>query len=367
MSTVGQRPVRLGFIGAGWWATANHMPLLAARDDVEMAAVCRLGASELAAVRDRFGFRFATEDYHELLAQSLDAVVVTSPHTLHYEHAKASLQRGLHVMVEKPMTVRGAEAWELAALARERDRRLLVPYGWNYKPFAEEAQRRLAAGAVGTIEHVLCHMASPIRGLLAGTDTGEVVAPGAGLFPPDARTWADPAVAGGGYGHAQLTHATGLLFFLTPLRAAHVSAQMHAPGTAVELYDALSVRFAGGATGAVSGAGTVPPHQGFQLDLRIFGSEGMLLLDVERERLEVRRHDRDDFTLPIPAGEGAYTCDIPPQRFIELIRGLSTSNNSPPDVAARSVELLEAAYRSAATGQTERVPAAEPVTRQPVG
>ena len=41
------RKVRLGFLGAGWWATANHMPLLATRDDVEFVGVCRLGAGEL--------------------------------------------------------------------------------------------------------------------------------------------------------------------------------------------------------------------------------------------------------------------------------------------------------------------------------
>ena len=43
------RRARLGFIGAGWWATANYIPLLSARDDVELAAVCRLGADELRA------------------------------------------------------------------------------------------------------------------------------------------------------------------------------------------------------------------------------------------------------------------------------------------------------------------------------
>ncbi len=75
--------VRLGFIGAGWWATSNHMPLLAARDDVEMVAVCRLGQRELELVRDRFGFRVATEDYREVLDQPLDGVIVASPHRLH--------------------------------------------------------------------------------------------------------------------------------------------------------------------------------------------------------------------------------------------------------------------------------------------
>ena len=47
---------RIGFIGAGWWATSNHMPVLAARDDVELVGVCRLGQNELQQVVDRFGF-----------------------------------------------------------------------------------------------------------------------------------------------------------------------------------------------------------------------------------------------------------------------------------------------------------------------
>ena len=67
--------VRLGFIGAGWWATSNHMPILAARDDVELAGVCRLGAGELKQVQERFGFAYATEDYRDLLANcELDGV-----------------------------------------------------------------------------------------------------------------------------------------------------------------------------------------------------------------------------------------------------------------------------------------------------
>ena len=109
--------MRLGFIGAGNWATANHMPVLSAREDVEMAAVCRLGRAELNLVQERFGFSFATEDYQELLSRSLDGVVISTPHGLHYEHARAALGCGLHVMVEKPMGLRAAEAWELVSTA----------------------------------------------------------------------------------------------------------------------------------------------------------------------------------------------------------------------------------------------------------
>src|SRR5437870_8862560 len=118
---------RLGFLGAGWWATANHMPILAARDDVEMTAVCSLGKAELERVKERFGFRFATEDAAALLNHPrLDAVIVTSPHTLHFEHAKAALEKGLHVLCEKPMCTRADHARELVRLATAKGVHLLV-------------------------------------------------------------------------------------------------------------------------------------------------------------------------------------------------------------------------------------------------
>ena len=62
-----QKKARLGFIGAGWWATSNHMPIFAAREDVELVGVCRLGTEELRQVQEAFGFAYATEDYHDLL------------------------------------------------------------------------------------------------------------------------------------------------------------------------------------------------------------------------------------------------------------------------------------------------------------
>jgi predicted dehydrogenase len=353
--------VRLGFIGAGWWATSNHLPLLAQRDDVELAAVCRLGRAELQQVKDRFGFAFATQDVEELVNYpGLDAVVVTSPHTLHFDHARRALEHGLHVLCEKPMCTRGDHARELVRLARDRRLHLLVPYGWHYKPFVQQAKRWLDAGAVGRVQYVLCHMASPIRDLLQGkrfeVNASSGMAGGV-LFEPDPRTWADPQVAGGGYGHAQLSHSTGMLSFLTGLMPASVFALMSAPDAPVDLYDAITVRFDGGAIGTVSGAGTVPPSQkvSYQVDLRLFGTEGLLMLDCERARLELRRHDGRHESVELAPDAGAYTCDGPPHNFIDLIVGKTDVNWSPGEAAMRSVLLLDAAYRSAASGQVEPV------------
>jgi predicted dehydrogenase len=351
--------VKLGFIGAGWWATANHLPILACRDDVELTAVCRLGAAELEQVKREFGFRFGTENARELVEyEGLQGVVVSSPHTLHYEHARMALERGLHVLCEKPMCTRGGHARELVRLAAERRLHLLVPYGWHYKPFIQQAKSWLDAGAVGQVEHVLCHMASPTRELLSGRHfdvRGNSGQAGEVLFEPDPKTWSDPDLAGGGYGHAQLSHATGLLCWLTGLAPNSIYALMTAPGARVDLYDAISVRFDNGAIGTVSGAGTAPAAgtSQFQLDLRISGTEGMLLLDCERTRLELRRHDGRNQSVPLPADAGAYECTGPPNNFVDLILGKTTVNWSPGEAAMRSVLLLHAAYRSAASGQVE--------------
>ncbi|MBI4220066.1 MAG: Gfo/Idh/MocA family oxidoreductase [Chloroflexi bacterium] len=342
-----ERKARLGFIGAGWWATSNHIPVLRKRDDVEFVAVSRLGADDLQRVKDAFGFKYAFEDYRKLLeVEGLDGIVVASPHSLHGEHALASLRKGLHVMCEKPMTTSASEARSMVDEARRRGLHLLVPYGWHYSGFIQEAKRRLDAGAVGKIEHVLCHMASPIKELLTGGrfDTG------GGFMDPESSTWADPKVAGGGYGFAQMSHSAGMMFWLTGLRAAQVSAWMSAPGSRVELYDAIAVRFSGGETGAFSGAGTLPAGRPFQLDIRVFGSEGVLTLDVERARLQVLRHDGRSFEMPLEPSAGSYSCEGPPNNFVDLILGKTKVNRAPGDCGMRAVELLDAAYRSAAKG-----------------
>ena len=354
-----QTKARLGFIGAGWWATSNHMPVLEAREDVELVGVCRLGEEALEQVKEKFGFEYATEDYDELLTQcELDGVVVASPHTLHYEHARAALEKGLHVMCEKPMTTRAAHARELVQLAEEKDLHLLVPYGWHYKPFVQQAKQLMERGGVGQIEYVMCHMASPIRELLSGgrIDLDEVSGQsGASLFQPDSSTWADPEKAEGGYGHAQISHSAGMMFWLTGLETQSVFSTMSGPGARVELYDALTARFKSGAIGTVSGAGTVPADRPFQVDIRIFGSEGMLLLDCERARLELRRHDQDHTVADVAPDAGGYECDGPSNNFVDLILGKTQVNWAPGAAAMRAVELLDAAYRSSLSGAQEQV------------
>lgn len=348
------RKARIGFIGAGWWATTNHMPLLCMRRDVEMVSVCGLDPAILKRCRQDFGFQHVTSDYRELLDQGLDGVVVASPHRFHGEHAIAALQAGCHVLVEKPFTISAKEARQVVDLARRKRRHIVVSYGWHYRPLVIKAKELMARDPLGEIEFVLCHMASPLRNLMMGTsfDFKDGAYVNANL-----STWTDPRISGGGYGQAQLSHATGLLAWVTGLRGESVFARMSEAGAPVDMFDAISVRFAGGAVGTISGAASLPMHTpgGFQLDIRVFGKKGVLVLDIARDHLSLHTHAGKHIEVPLNKGDGSYQCDVPPHQFVELILGLTKQNYSPGKVAMRSVEILDAAYRSSRSGRDENV------------
>ncbi len=341
---------RIAVLGAGWWAGENHIPVLKSRPDVEIAGICRLGCEELRKAQEHFYIPFGTEDYQELLAlENLEGVVVSTPHSLHYQHAAAALEKGLHVLCEKPMALQASEARKLAALAESRNLHFVIPYGWSYTDFAAKARSLVQQGEIGEIEHVLCHMASALRDLFDGT--GAWFAEEA-FFRPQKKTWSDPE-GGGGFAHGQLTHALGLLYWITNLEPAEIFCFSRSSQSGADLFDAISCRFKNGATGMLGGSGTMPPGSPYQVDLRIFGSQGMLLLDIERPRLEVRRNDGRNSLIPLKTQPGEYSCVAPVERFVDLIQGKNTENCSNATLGAAVVATLDAACRSAKSGTIE--------------
>jgi predicted dehydrogenase len=252
-------------------------------------------------------------------------------------------------MCEKPMTLLPEHAWELAGLAQRQQLHLLVPYGWHYKPFVREAKQLMMEGEVGKIEYVLGHMASPTRAFFAGRGTVPVAfTPTFG--GPEGSTWQEKE-HGGGYGYGQITHLAALMFWLTGLRGRSVVCRMTQPNSKVDMYDSASIEFEGDAVGVISGAATLPDGCPFQVDIRIFGDRGVLLLDAEsgRERLQLYRSDGSQYRAEVPTGQGDYSCAAPVEAFIDLIQAHGT-NESPAEVAARAVELIDAMYRSARQG-----------------
>ncbi len=346
------RKARIGVIGAGWWAAVNHIPVLKGIGDCEVVAVNRLGAEELSQLQHKFGIPQAFEDWRQMLDQvPMDGVVVSSPHVLHHEHAAAALAKGCHVLVEKPMTTSAADARDLVARAAAARREIVIPYGWNFTFWTDAAHELVASGAIGTVQHVVVQMGSALEDLFAGQPMLETEGH---MFRPPPSTWADPRRAGG-YGWGQLVHPLGLLFRITDLEPAAVFAMGGKSPTGVDYYDAAAVRFTNGATGAVSGSATVPKHRGNQVELRLFGSEGVLYLDIERERLVVHRRDGGETIVPMQAGDGAYACVEPLKTLVDLCLGKPAVNRASGVVGMRAVLFLDAMYRSMDSGRLEEV------------
>lgn len=343
---------KIAVLGAGWWGVEVYIPALLDRPDVDLVAVNRRNRGALDRITEKFGIAKGYTDYRELLAtEDLDGVVVVSPHTVHFEQAMAALDAGAHVLVDKPMTTTAAEARELVAHAAAKDRQILVSHGWNFTDFARRGAELMAAGGVGEIRHIVCQMATPTGDLFGGQGLAETADH---MFRPEDSTWTDPHNAGG-YGWGQLVHALGLMFYLADVAPAEVYAVGGASPAGVDAYNAATVKFAGGATASLSGAATLAKDRPFQVDIRIFGTKGMLLLDVERERVELRRNDTNHTVVPVEPGAGFYTCVEPINRLADICLGKPAVNDAPGLVGQRSVEVLDAMYRSFASGKPEAV------------
>lgn len=348
--------LRLGVIGAGSWAVAAHLPALAARsDEVEFVGICRSDQQALARIQEQFGFEMASSDYRDVLDRDLDIAIVASPSGFHHEHAVAALRSGAHLLLEKPMTIASSEAWDIVRVAEENDRQLLVSFGWNYMPIVKTAVTALHDVGIGTLEHMTIHMSSQTRELLSNT----------GAYPdadpdtiPQASTWTNPALSGGGYGQAQLSHALALALALVPDddvvgAFALMSSPLDAP---VELHDAATLEFAGGGIAALSGGSS---HVGasnnkHELEVRAIGSEGQFIVDLHRELVWVFRPDGTDFTAALSPSAGAYDMFGPANALVDVGQGRLEANTADGRLGARTVDALELVYAGAAAGRMVR-------------
>ena len=349
--------LRLGIIGAGSWTVSSHLPnLVKHRDEVEFTIINRRNPDLLTKIQKDFGFEKATTDWRNVIAEKPDIVVVGSPPGYHWEQSKAVLEAGAHVMCEKPFTIDPAHAWDLDDTARRTGKSLILSYGWNYRPMVIQAHRMMHEGnGVGEIEHVALHMDSVTRELLSETGAYPDAAP---EYIPQPDTWSRPETSGGGYGQAQLTHLLGVSLWLSDLRGKDVFAFMSSPlGAKVELHDAVSIRYTNGAIGTMSGASS---HLGgannrHAVEVRVVGSNGMFHLDLRDNVLWRYRSPEDDVRVPLETDAGLYDCAGPIEALVAAGAGRPFDNNSPAELGARTVEILEAAYRSAASGSAERV------------
>lgn len=125
----------------------------------------------------------------------------------------------------------------------------------------------------------------------------------------------------------------------------------------VELHDALAVRYDNGSIGTVSGASGTRGHLDHRqaVEVRVMGSRAMLHVDLRENILWRRDADGTEQRASLSPDAGHYDCKGPVDCLVEAALGRRTVNRSPGELGARTVGILDAAYRSAASGRPETV------------
>ncbi len=338
------RRARIGIVGTGWWATYAHLPSLTSYPAADVVAIADPSPERLEHAAEHFGIRQRFADYAEMLDRcDLDGLVVATPHTTHYSIASDVLSRGVAVMLEKPMVLRASEARDLVRVAEQHHAHLVVGYPYHFNAQHARLRERIAQGALGQIQLTQTLFASMVLEYYRANPQAYADVFKWQVTGPQPTTYSEPSVAGGGQGHLQVTHSAALLLWLTDLQPLEVAAFMHSFGLKVDLCDAISVHFAGGAVGTLASTGgiTAPQSTNQQLELRLYASAGYVLLDAMAGTCNIYYNDGSIERLDEVSADRLY-----PQEATS--RHQCQTNMSTGEIGARTVELLEAAYRSAA-------------------
>jgi predicted dehydrogenase len=145
--------IRIGLCGLGYWGK-NLFRALSNNPGIQLAAV----ADAKADVRDRLATTHPAlklyADAMDLIADpDIDAVVLATPVAFHYAQAKAALDRGKHVMVEKPMCTSSAEADDLVARADLHGLTLMADHTFLFHPAVLKLGELVRSGALGQISY----------------------------------------------------------------------------------------------------------------------------------------------------------------------------------------------------------------------
>ncbi|MDE2724587.1 MAG: Gfo/Idh/MocA family oxidoreductase [Gemmatimonadota bacterium] len=149
--------VRMGLIGCGG-NMSGHIRRLMNMQDVEIVALADPSDESFARLYERVPEtealpRFA--DHREMLNEvEMDATEISTPHTLHFEQIMDSLDKGLHVLTEKPMVCTVDHAFQVMDKAEEVDRVLMVSYQRHLAPTFRFIRNQIQAGEIGEVQFI---------------------------------------------------------------------------------------------------------------------------------------------------------------------------------------------------------------------
>jgi len=327
------KKLRIGFIGAGGIAV-GHWQRLHATKKAEVVALNDPSVKKLKQFYQHCPGADALpvyKDYRDMLKnETLDGVVVLSPHYVHYEQNAAALAKGLHVLSEKPMVCTIKHAKSLIAKAKKAKRVLMISYQRHYEPNFRYVRDQIAKGAIGEVQYVQAIQCQEWLRAVHGT-------------------WRQiMAESCGGQLNDSGSHLIDIVMWITGMKVTEVFAKCDNFGTEVDINSTLAMKFENGALGSMSVIGNAPCwHE----DHTIVGSKGAFYIrqgGVE----EMIRQDAKGKKIKIKFPKYSKN---PDSNFVDCILGKDVPQ-TPPECGLRTIEVTEAAWKSAASGKPVRVP-----------
>ena len=316
------RKLRMALIGGGSGGFIGRVHATAAQ--LDNRAVLVAGAlssdpdkSKQAAPTFGIAAERAYGSYRELLVgenalpaeERVDFISIATPNHTHFEIAKAALEAGFHVVCDKPMTNRVAEAEQLAEFVERSGLTFALTHNYTGYPMVRQAREMIAAGELGEIQAVRAHY---MQGWLCGME----------LDPDAARgVWkADPAKAGSGSLGDVGTHAFNLVRDVTGLLPTELSCLLRSfhPERTLDDYGHVAIKFGEAAVGMITFS-QVTHGRLNDFTLEVDGTQGSISWRQEDpNQLLVRRTGQAAQTYERHPG-AAYTkelardaCRIPP-------------------------------------------------------
>lgn len=332
---------KLAIIGCGGEAH-GHAQTLRQIPDVDVIGLVSPTAAHREKFREEF-FPGAREyaEYEDLLTdppEGLDAVLLLTPHALHYPQAKAAMEAGYHVLTEKPMVTSAAHAFELWRLEKATGKHIGITFQAPYSaPFQYLRQLR---------EQNQWGRVQLIQGWLAQ-----------GWMQSTLLTWRqDPTLAGGGQLYDSGSHVLNSMLWLMDEPVTEVTCLLDNCGTPVDINGCAILRFASGAMGSIAIGGNSP---GWDVRLSIQTDLMQIHTDPHGEAIEFRNYPESFHpsvpTDPTPAAFSAH------RNFINALHGREELQVTVRHGVSLSV-VMDAMYESARTNAVVKVP---PVPDEP--
>jgi predicted dehydrogenase len=147
--------IRILLTGLGGIAQVVHLPILSKMDNVEIAGVCDIDRSKTKTIAEKYNLKNSFTSLDEMLeAVPADCLVVTSPNSMHKEQAIKGLQKGLNVLVEKPLARNYEEASAIVDAAKKSKKLLMVGMNNRFRPEVMMQESFVSAGEIGEVFYI---------------------------------------------------------------------------------------------------------------------------------------------------------------------------------------------------------------------